>query len=126
MINSASYMYMRRASTALTSKVWHTVHSGITRTNRYHVRSYDPQTGTFSTLNAGNAFPDWWLLGSATEYRTIALATGSFGERVIGYPGTFGSKINPGNEESKVFCYDPATNTMLDYTSDATPSRRGR
>jgi hypothetical protein len=120
----ASYSYLRRASISLTSKVWFTSFSGVTGTNRYHVMSYDPQAGTFSSPSAGNAFPTWWPIGG-TQYRTIALATGSFGERIVGYPGNTTWAGNPGNEQYKVFCYDPGTHTMSDYTLSADPKPTG-
>lgn len=121
-INSASYMYMRRASTALTSKVWFTVQRKTFDVLTYHVRSYDPQTGTFSALDAGNQFPSWWAPVVNTNYRTIALAIGAFGERIVGYSAhDFGGT----GGDYKVFCYNPATNATLDYTSAANPKPTG-
>jgi hypothetical protein len=121
--SSSAYCYMRRASTALTSKVYFTdwlQYSGANR--RWHVRWYDPSTGGFSTMGPGNAFPEWWryLLDNVemgNAYRTIALATGAFGERVVGYPNAGQTAA----QRYSVFCYNPDTDTMLDYTSAADP-----
>jgi hypothetical protein len=128
----ASYSYLRRASTASTSKVWYTDFrnvDGVQGMSRYHVRSYDPRTGVQSTMDAGNAFPDWWLMVkdgkfAGHQYRTIALASGPWGERIVGYAGVAKGPFDP-REAYGVFCYDPATNRMVDYTSPADPKPTG-
>jgi hypothetical protein len=139
--SNSSYCYLRRASTALRSRVFYTHFSSAVTPglNQYHCRYYDPQTNTHSAMNAGNVFPSWWpmLTGpgggfAGTQYRTIALASGSWGDRVVGYPGTGhadgvseGNPNNPGNEQYKIFCWNPDANTMMEYTSSATPRPTG-
>jgi len=110
--------YMRRGSTALTSKVYYTGGTSGNRINHF-IRVYDPVTGTTSAATANRAVPAWYATpATSPTYRTLQLAVGSWGERLVGWQAS-------ATEAHRVWCYDPVADVISEYLSTASPKPDG-
>lgn len=130
---TSDYNYLCQSSTS--GNIYHTTNSSVAGQSAYHFRRYTPSNHTANTPSAATALPTWYRPlnqsgGTSASYRTICMAAGSWGERIVFYHGV--DTIDPftgiptgQGADYKVACFDPVANVVHSFESTATPRPTG-